>query len=252
MRQACLFIAFAFVLSFASSAVFAEPAVAEAPVSTPASVATDEGWVDLFDGKSIDGWIKRGGKATYAIEEGAIVGTSVANTGNTFLCTPRPYGDFILEVELKVDNELNSGIQIRSRHFENAYTAKGVYDDGKVWMKEIPAGRVHGYQVEIDPSARSWSGGIYDEARRAWINPLGEDKHKPAREAFKRGEWNKYRIECQGNSIKTFVNDVPAADLVDSVDAAGLIGLQVHGVGNDPNKIGKQVRWRNVRIKELK
>lgn len=201
----------------------------------------NDGFRQLFDGKTLEGWTQRGGEAKYEIVAGAIVGTSVKGTPNSFLCTDRDYGDFILEVELKVDNELNSGIQIRS----HCYDEKTKYKS-----KKIPAGRVHGYQVEIDPSKRSYSGGIYDEARRGWLyEPKGE-KHKAGREAFKRGEWNKYRVEARGNSIKTWVNGVQVADLKDDVDKSGFIALQVHSV---PDKfVGKQVSWRNIRIKELK
>src|SRR5690606_26944541 len=102
------------------------------------------------------------------------------------------------------------------------------------------------YQVEIDPSARAWSGGIYDEGRRGWLNNLEGDKNRPAREAFKQNEWNHYRIEAVGDSIKTWINGVPAADLRDDMTPSGFIALQVHGIGKDQSKVGKQIRWRNI------
>ena len=114
---------------------------------------------------------------------------------------------------------------------------------------KIPAGRVHGYQVEIDPSKRAWSAGIYEEGRRGWLNDLS--KNDAARAAFKQGDWNKYRIECKGDSIKTWINGVPAADLKDDVTPKGFIGLQVHGVGKDKDKDSIQVRFRNLRIQVL-
>ncbi|MHC4477292.1 MAG: 3-keto-disaccharide hydrolase [Planctomycetota bacterium] len=194
-----------------------------------AQVGKDVEWESLFDGKTLTGWKQLGGKAKYAVEDGAIVGTSVPKTPNSFLCTEKMYGDFILELELKVDPNLNSGVQIRSNSFKN-------YKDG----------RVHGYQVEIDPSKRAFSGGIYDEARRAWLNDLKDNE--PARKAFKVGQWNKYRIEAVGDSIKTWVNDVPAADLVDSMTLVGFIGLQVHSTKSEKPLT---VRWRNIRIKDL-
>ena len=147
---------------------------------------------------------------------------------------------FILEVDLKVDDELNSGIQIRSHVHDKETESEGT---------KIPAGRVHGYQVEIDPTDRAFSGGIYDEARRAWLFKPEGNEHVAARQAFKRGEWNHYRIEARGPSIKTWINDVPVTDLTDDVDAKGLIALQVHSVSDD--LAGKQVRWRNIRIREL-
>ena len=193
-------------------------------------LAADDGFVPLFDGKTLSGWVQRGGKAKYSAEDGAIVGTSVPNTSNSFLCTEKTFGDFILELEFKVDPGLNSGVQIRSES-----------------RKEYRNGVVHGYQVEIDPSSRAWSGGIYDESRRGWLNDL--KKNEPARKAFKRNEWNQFRIECRGDSIKTWLNGVPAADLKDSKTPRGFIGLQVHGVGGRTEPL--RIRWRNIRIKEL-
>ena len=86
------------------------------------------------------------------------------------------------------------------------------------------------------------------EGRRKWLVDL--KNNEPARKAFKQGEWNKFRIECRGDSIKTWLNGVPAADLKDSVTPSGFIGLQVHGVGKKQEPL--EVRFRNLRIKELK
>ncbi|TWT78218.1 hypothetical protein Pla123a_10080 [Posidoniimonas polymericola] len=219
--------------------------------AAPAAAQETDGFVPLFDGESIDGWVKRGGKATYKVEDGEIVGTSVLNTDNTFLCTPRNYGDFELKVELKVDSKLNSGIQIRSLCRDEAYNETAAWPNGKEWSGRIPGGRVHGYQVEIDPSDRSWSGGIYDEARRGWLYNLAGDEHKEARAAFKPNEWNEYRIRCEGDHIQTWINGTPVADLHDDHTAEGFIALQVHGIGGDKDKEGTQVRWRNLMIKEL-
>ncbi len=199
-----------------------------------------ENWVPLFDGKTLDGWTQRGGKAPYRVEDGAIVGTTVPGgrevrgkkrpgTPNSFLCTEKDYGDFILELEFNVDPEMNSGVQIRSNS-----------------IKEYKFGRVHGYQVEIDPSKRAWTGGIFDESRRGWLYNL-EDKEE-ARNAFKQNEWNHFRIEARGDNIKTWVNGVPAADLDDSMTATGFIALQVHG-SKKPEK--HEVRWRKIRIIDL-
>lgn len=191
----------------------------------------EDGWVSLFDGKTLDGWKQLGGEAKYSVEDGEIVGTSVPNTSNSFLCTEKSYGNFVLELEFKVHPELNSGIQIRSNS-----------------LPEYKKGRVHGYQVEIDASDRGWSGGIYDEGRRGWLNTL--EQNSAARYAFKQNEWNHFRIRAAGDSIKTWVNGAPAADLVDSMTQTGFIALQVHGVGGREDPVW--VRWRNIRIKELK
>jgi len=210
-------------------ALFVVALMAGAAPSAPA--ADEEGFVPLFDGKTLDGWVQRGGKAKYEAVDGVIVGSSVPNTSNSFLCTEKHYGDFVLELEFKVDPGLNSGVQVRSNS-----------------LPEYKNGRVHGYQVEIDPSDRAWSGGIYDEGRRGWLFPL---KDKPAaREAFKQNDWNRFRVEAVGPRIKTWINGVPAADLKDDMTPEGFIALQVHGVGKRTEPL--QVRWRNLQIKEVK
>lgn len=190
------------------------------------------GWTNLFDGKSLNGWKKLSGNAEYKIENGAITGVTSLNTPNTFLVTEKEYGDFILELEvLMEDTTSNSGIQFRS-HLNPAG------NNG--------TGRVYGYQYEIDPSSRRWSGGIYDEARRDWLYPLG--LNPAAQPAFKNGQFNKVRIECIGHNLRTWVNNIEAAYVVDTLDAAGFIGLQVHGIKN-PEQAGKKIYWKNIRIK---
>ena len=209
-----------------------------------ADAASAEELKPLFDGKTLDGWVQHGGQAKYRVENGEIVGTSVPNTQNTFLCTAKEYGDFVLELEFKVDPTLNSGVQIRSQVYAEPTEVKV----GEKTFK-FAADRVHGYQVEIDPSDRAFTGGIYDEGRRGWLYDL--KNNEAARKAFKKGDWNKFRIECRGDSIKTFLNDVPAADLKDSVTPKGLIALQVQGIGKETPKDPLQVRWRNIRVREL-
>ncbi len=193
-------------------------------------------WKELFNGKDLTGWTRRGGEATYAVEGDAIVGTSVLKTPNTFLCTDRIYGDFILEYEFKVDPRLNSGVQIRSECFD---TASEIEWQGKTI--KIPAGRVHGYQVEIDPDPkrdRWWTGGLYDEARRNWLCPgaLGGDEQRfteQGRQAFKQDDWNHIRVEAIGDSIRTWLNGNPRATIRDGLTPRGFIALQVHGIGNN-------------------
>jgi hypothetical protein len=212
--------------------------------------------VDLFNGKDLIGWTQRGGKATYTIEGNEIVGTSVTNTPNTFLCTDKTYGDFILEYEFKVDPRLNSGVQIRSLAYDQA--TEFVWDGKPI---KIPAQRVHGYQIEIDPDVnrkRMWSGGIYDESRRGWLFPRGGEQSAEAKKfseqgqrIFKPNDWNKIRVEARGDSIKTWLNGTPCADLKDSVTARGFIALQVHGIAQDAAKNGTQVRWRNLKLTDL-
>ncbi len=199
-------------------------------VVSSVSAKKNDGWQSLFNGKDLTGWHQLNGQAKYHVEKGEIVGTTVANTPNSFLCTDKNYGDFILELELLVENEMNSGIQFRS-----------------ISKPDVMNGRVHGYQCEVDPSARAWSGGIYDEARRGWL--YTNELNPEAKKAFKLGEWNHYRIECVGNSIRTWVNGMPVAYLLDDMTPSGLIALQVHGIGNSKDREGKQIRWKNIRIK---
>ncbi len=193
------------------------------------SSVEESGWDDLFNGKDLTGWKQLNGEAKYDVIDGMIVGTTVLNTPNSFLCTEKNYSDFILELDLFV-GDMNSGIQIRSESRQD-------YMDG----------RVHGYQCEVDPSDRAWSAGIFDEARRGWLYPL--DLNPDARSAFKIGEWNHYRIECIGTSVKTWLNGVPVAHLIDDMTPEGFIALQVHGIGNNKDREGQQIKWRNIRIK---
>ncbi len=186
-------------------------------------------WTSLFDGKTLNGFTQRGGIAKYTVDEESILGTTVPNTPNSFLCTNKDFENFILELEFKVDPRMNSGIQFRSES-----------------KPEYKNGIVHGYQSEIDPSQRAWTAGIYEESRRGWLANL--EKNEAARAAFKQNEWNKVRIEAIGNHLRTFLNEVPAADLIDDMTAKGFIALQVHGIGKKDEQM--QVRWRNIRLME--
>ncbi len=189
-----------------------------------------DGWKSLFNGKDFSGWKQLNGEAKYRVEGDEIVGKSIMNTPNSFMCTEEDFGDFIFEVDVKVDPRLNSGIQFRS-----------------LSNKDYNNGRVHGYQAEIDPSQRAYSGGIYDEGRRGWLYALAEN---PAgRAAFVNGQWNKYRIEAIENSLRVWINGVMCSNLLDDFTAEGFIGLQVHGIGSNKDKEGSEVRWRNIRIK---
>jgi len=185
-------------------------------------------WINLFNGKDLKNWRQLNGKAKYEVQNGEIVGTTVMGEPNSFLATEENYGDFILELDFKVDPAMNSGIQFRSES-----------------KPEYRNGRVHGYQYEIDPSKRAWSGGIYDEARREWLYPM--EYNLQAKTAFKQNEWNTVRIEAIGNTMRTFLNGVATAHLVDDLTPKGFIALQVHAIPKD-QPAGKQIRWRNIRI----
>ncbi len=215
-----------------------------------ATAFAGEGFTALFNGKDLTGWEQHSGKAEYRVEDGAVVGKTVLGTGNSFLCTKEQYGDFVLEFEFKVAKDMNSGVQFRSQFFDKPTEYVDAKEtDEKKRVKKIGADRVHGYQFEIDPSPRAYTGGIYDEARRGWLKDL--KGNEPAQKAFKQGDWNSARIECQGDSIKTFINGVQAAELKDGLTPKGVIALQVHGIGKN-KPAGEEIRWRNIRIKEIK
>ncbi|MHB0955970.1 MAG: 3-keto-disaccharide hydrolase [Pirellulaceae bacterium] len=192
--------------------------------------AADDGWVSLFDGKSLKGWTQKNGTATYRVEDETIVGKTTEGSPNSFLCTDKDYGDFELQFEVKVADELNSGVQFRSRS-----------------IAERDNGRVHGPQVEI--ATNGTAGRVYGEALGTdWLSEQGD---AAAQAAFKPGAWNKYRVRAVGKKIETWVNDVPTASFEDEKSnmMSGFIGLQVHGIGAGEGPY--EVRWRNIKIKDL-
>ncbi len=187
-------------------------------------------WVELFNGKNLKGWTKLDGTAEYRVENGEVIGTSKTGTPNTFMATKKVYGDFILEYEMKMDRGLNSGVQFRS-----------------VALQPDGTERVNGYQVECDDhDDRPWAGGIYEEASRGWLYPMS---YNPSvAKINRRGEWNQMRVEAVGSTIRTYINGVNFANLVDDARKEGFIALQVHGIGNAGELNGKEIRWRNIRI----
>src|ERR1700728_818992 len=197
----------------------------------------DGPWVPLFDGKTLDGWKVNGGTASYKVEDGAIVGTTVEGSPNTFLCKG-DYKDFALELEVKCDPALNSGVQVRSHVYSK--------DDPDPKNRQR-AGVVYGPQCEIAKKEEGVAARFYDEGRRGkWLHEIKPE----AKDAFNNNGWNRYRIVVQGNRYRSWINGVAASDFTDDVDQSGLIGLQVHGIAKGTGPF--QVRWRNIRIKELK
>jgi hypothetical protein len=183
----------------------------------------------IFDGKTLTGWKQLGGAAEYVVKDGAIVGTTRPDVPNAFLVTEKTFGDFILEFEVRQDvGPTNSGVQFRSLStpdFEN--------------------GRVHGYQTDIDPSPRQWSGSIYEEAKRGWFY-TGE-LNPPSKALYKYGEWNRYRVEAIGPRLRVWINGGAVADVIDGATREGFIGLQVHSI-NKPEEAGRTVSWRNIEV----
>lgn len=198
----------------------------------------------IFNGKDLTGWTQLNGTAKYEVKHKAIVGTTVPGSPNSFLCSDKKYGDFILEFEVKVDDGLNSGVQIRSRQKEDTGSKE----------KNEQGGRVFGPQVELEPSGEKGAeaGYIYGEAYGGgWRTP--KDRLIP-HQVMKDGEWNKIKVQAQGPRIQTWINGEQIEDLTDEeiykTHPKGFLGLQVHGIGAKTETY--QVRWRNITIKELK
>ncbi|MBD0777392.1 DUF1080 domain-containing protein [Maribacter sp. ANRC-HE7] len=193
------------------------------------SVSAQENWEFLFNGKDLTNFQQLNGEADYKVVNQELIGTSKIGVPNSFMATKKTYGDFILEFDVFVENGLNSGVQFRS-----------------LSNPDIMDGRVHGYQCEIETSARKWAGGVYDEARNGWLYPL--TRNPKGQNAFKPGEWNHYRIEAVGSSIRTWINGIQCANLVDDTTAEGFIAFQVHSI-HDNTLEGKIVKWKNIKIK---
>jgi hypothetical protein len=191
--------------------------------------AADDEWESLFDGHSLQGWRVINGTARYEVIDGAIVGTTTAGSPNSFLATEQSFSDFVLEFEAKQTvGRTNSGVQFRSHS-----------------KPDVMNGRVHGPQLDLDPSGRQWTGGLYDEAMRGWwypgtLNPL------PGK--YKFDEWNHFRIEAVGPQLRTWVNGELAAYVIDPTYSEGFIALQVHSIDR-PEEAGRKIHWRNLRIK---
>lgn len=206
--------------------------------------APGKGWVDLFDGSSLNGWVHLNGSHSYTVEEGAIVGRTTPGSPNSFLCTTREFGNFELELEAMVDSVTNSGIQIRSK-VRPLTVGKG---------HDARAGRVNGPQVELQRNHRPGTpttGLIYGEALgTGWLS--AEEKIANGHHHLYNDGWNHVRILAEGPRIRTWVNGHPAEDLtldeVYKTHSRGFIGLQMHGM---PDERLYTMRWRKIRIREL-
>jgi hypothetical protein len=198
----------------------------------------------LFNGKDLTGWKIVGGNGQYKVEDGCIVGFGENIKGNTFLRTEKTYTDFELTFEFKFDHlKGNSGVMFRANQKPS--------EDGN--------GRVFGYQCEGDNTKRSWTAGLYDEARRGWLYPtkgksieaveLAQKFTTQGNDIFKWEGWNTITIRCEGNHIQTWLNGEKRVDFTDTHKEhdtrEGFFGLQVHG--------GKsfQARWKNIVLKQL-
>ncbi|NND07766.1 MAG: DUF1080 domain-containing protein [Saprospiraceae bacterium] len=214
-----------------------------------ATFMPQDNWQHLFNAKNLEGWeVKGAAESNFFVEDGILVAETKLGLPNTFLATTKEYEDFELEVEFWVPDGINTGVQIRSDVYSAETTTP--YLNGKLEASERTweAGRVHGYQIEIDPSARAWTGGFYEEGGRGWLVPLSDNEQ--ARQAFKNNDWNHFRIMADGKHFKSWINGVMAVDTHDDMAVSGFIALQLHSIKNQEQE-GKQIRWRNIRIKEL-
>ncbi len=218
---------------------FLSPLVLTAGDNQPSEARKADGWIALFDGETLDGWAVKSGFATYGVEDGAIVGTTAKGSPNTFLCTDRSFDNFVLVFEVKLDNnELNSGVQIRSKLRGEEY-----------------GGRVYGPQVEIE-STPGQAAFIYGEAAGGWQSPMIQEKGEDAcaHEYFRNGEWNQYKVRVMGRRIQTWLNGIMIEDMkydqkLYADNPEGFIGLQVHQISEDAGPYS--VRWRNLYLKPL-
>ena len=203
-------------------------------------------WTDLFNGKNLDGWTKKGGAATYAVENGVIVGTTKPNTPNTFICPDKQFGDFELTFEVKCDPALNSGVQIRSTGSAEGIPAGTSEKGRKKAMDRVKGGSLYGPQVEI--AANGNAGGVWFEAVGGW---LLEPKPELTKTVYKNNDWNSYRILVNGTQIQVWVNGVKISDGQETMTkmTRGFLGFQVHGIGKRTDTY--QVRWKNIKIREL-
>ncbi len=198
----------------------------------------------LFDGKTLNGWTQLNGTADYRVEKGTIIGKTKEGSPNSFLCSDKLYGDFELHFQVKlINDELNSGVQIRSQ-------CKELTDKEKA--RGDKHGRVNGPQVEIEATKEKGaeSGYVYGEALGGWMTPKSD---LTPHNYFKNGEWNQYRIVAKGHRIQTWVNGNKVSNLVDKEKhkshSKGFIGLQVHSIkkGSGPY----EVTWKDIKIKEF-
>ena len=220
-----------------------------------------DGWIDLFDGSTLNGWVHMNGAHRFTVEDGAIVGRTVESsaTMNSFLCTLQEFADFELELETAIDRITNSGIQIRSQ-------VRTLQGSGRGF--ESSPGRVNGPQVEIRRfyKGQPATGLLYGEAMGTnWLS--SQQKIDEGHRHFVDDGWNRLRIVARGSRIQSWVNGHLVEDLVNEAvyktHPKGFIGLQIHGLSereiNLPIHAGSgittsqplTIKWRNIRIRPL-
>jgi quinoprotein glucose dehydrogenase len=234
-----------------------EPQISAAGNNRPA----DSGWIQLFDGKTLNGWVHMNGAHRITVEDGAIVGRTVESSAsmNSFLCSLQEFDDFELELETYIDPVINSGIQIRTKVRPAAGTGPSF---------ESAAGRVNGPQVEIRRHYKGLptTGVLYGEALgTGWLS--SQQKIEAGHEHYIPEDWNKLRIVAKGPRIQAYVNGHLIEDVTNEAvyktHSKGFIGLQVHGLSDRelalPANAGMGiskgqslvVKFRNIRVRPL-
>jgi quinoprotein glucose dehydrogenase len=216
----------------------------EAVTSQPISHDQNNEWIELFDGKTLDGWVHLNGSHKYTVENGAIVGRTVPGSVNSFLCSTREFSDFEFELEVYVDGVTNSGIQFRSK--------TRPITEGEGWG--FTAGRVYGPQVEVrrNQGTKSPTTGLfYGEALgTGWLS--SKEKLDDGHEFYQNEGWNLLRIVAEGPRMQTWVNGHAVDDIIREdvfeTHSRGFIGLQVHGI-KDQGPF--EMKFRKLRIREL-
>lgn len=218
------------------------PKAEEMLVNTDKEPDLSEGFVSLFNGKDLEGWAPKGGHSKFEAKDGMIVGVCVAGSPSTYLCTEKnDYSDFVFTCEMKWLAPGNSGVMFRSQ------TKPGMKKDKKDPTKETEITTVFGPQAEMEGPGndRGWSGGIYGQSCGGWYYPLWLEAHAEARKASDDTGWNRLTVMAKGDTVKTWVNGVPAAHWVNDVYLEGLFALQVH------SGTKTIVHWRNIKVKPL-
>lgn len=217
-------------------------------------MSCQENSTNIFNGSNLNGWLNYGGGKFY-VEDECIVAEAIMGLPNTFLHTEKKYQNFELEFDVKLDTVLNSGVQIRSNIYkEDTQTVRwgGRFDENgekSVINRQWRAGRFWGYQIEIDPTSRSWSGSIYEEAGRGFLHTPGINQ--TVKSAFKPLEWNHFLVRVKDNRIQSWINGTLIADVKDDLVSDGYIALQLHGIGKNKLKSNKKIRWKNIFLKKL-
>lgn len=178
--------------------------------------------VSIFNGKDLTGWTINGTEKWYVEKKGVMVCESGPDKAYGYLSTNKSYKDFDLTLQFKQEADGNSGVFFRS-------SIEGV--------------KISGWQAEVAPPGHN-TGGIYESYGRGWLIKPEAEKDK----YLKYGDWNTYRLRVVGDEVTTWLNGHEMIHLKDEKigKGEGFIALQIHDGG------GIKVRWKKIKIKELK